>query len=148
MSGFALPIRHCLSGWFRYARCLFRAFWLSASAPFVLIPFLGQDFFPDTDSGQFILHVRAKTGTRIEETARLADQVETSVRQMIPPTEVDNILDNIGLPFSNINYIYNNTGLTGASDADILVTLKEKHHPTADYVRRLRERAPQPISRS
>ena len=115
---------------------------------FVLIPFLGQDFFPDTDSGQFILHVRAKTGTRIEETARLADQVETSVRQMIPPTEVDNILDNIGLPFSNINYIYNNTGLTGASDADILVTLKEKHHPTADYVRRLRERLPSAISRS
>jgi CzcA family heavy metal efflux pump len=109
---------------------------------FVLIPFLGQDFFPDTDSGQFILHVRAKTGTRIEETARLADQVETSVRQMIPPAEVDNILDNIGLPFSNINYIYNNTGLTGASDADILVTLKEKHHPTAEYVRRLRAQLP------
>jgi CzcA family heavy metal efflux pump len=109
---------------------------------FVLIPFLGQDFFPDTDSGQFILHVRAKTGTRIEETARLADQVETSIRQMIPPAEVDNVLDNIGLPFSNINYIYNNSGLTGAGDADILVSLKEKHHPTADYVRRLRERLP------
>jgi CzcA family heavy metal efflux pump len=109
---------------------------------FVLIPFLGQDFFPDTDSGQFILHVRAKTGTRIEETARLADLVETSVRQMIPPAEVDNVLDNIGLPFSNINYIYNNSGLTGAADADVLVSLKEKHHPTADYVRRLRERLP------
>jgi multidrug efflux pump subunit AcrB len=109
---------------------------------FVLIPFLGQDFFPDTDSGQFILHVRAKTGTRIEETARLADQVETSIRQMIPPSEVDNVLDNIGLPISNINYIYNNSGLTGAADADVLVSLKEKHHPTADYVRRLRERLP------
>src|ERR1700760_541892 len=109
---------------------------------FVLIPFLGQDFFPDTDSGQFILHVRAKTGTRIEETARLADQVETSIRQMIPPSEVDNVLDNIGLPISNINYIYNNSGLTGAADADILVSLKEKHHPTEDYVRRLREQLP------
>jgi CzcA family heavy metal efflux pump len=109
---------------------------------FVLIPFLGQDFFPDTDSGQFILHVRAKTGTRIEETARLADQVETSIRQMIPPSEVDNVLDNIGLPISNINYIYNNSGLTGAADADVLVSLKEKHHPTGDYVRRLRERLP------
>jgi CzcA family heavy metal efflux pump len=109
---------------------------------FVLIPFLGQDFFPDTDSGQFILHVRAKTGTRIEETARLADLVETSIRQMIPPAEVDNVLDNIGLPFSNINYIYNNSGLTGAADADILVSLKEKHHPTAEYVRKLRERLP------
>jgi multidrug efflux pump subunit AcrB len=109
---------------------------------FALIPFLGQDFFPSTDSGQFILHVRAKTGTRIEETARLADLVETSIRQTIPRTEVDNILDNIGLPFSNINYVYNNTGLTGAADADVLVSLKEKHHRTADYVRTLREKLP------
>src|SRR6202035_3615349 len=81
---------------------------------FALIPFLGQDFFPNTDSGQFILHVRAKTGTRIEDTARLADQIETTIRQTIPASEVDNILDNIGLPSSNINYIYNRSGLTGA----------------------------------
>jgi CzcA family heavy metal efflux pump len=109
---------------------------------FILIPFLGQDFFPDTDSGQFILHVRAKTGTRIEETARLADLVETSIRQTIPPTEVDNVLDNIGLPFSPINYIYNKSGLTGAADADVLVSLTDKHHRTADYVRTLREKLP------
>src|SRR5258707_10028904 len=109
---------------------------------FVLIPFLGQDFFPNTDSGQFILHVRAKTGTRIEETARLADLVETSIRQMIPPAEVDNVLDNIGLPFSPINYIYNKSGLTGAADADVLVSLTDKHHRTADYARTLREKLP------
>jgi multidrug efflux pump subunit AcrB len=109
---------------------------------FALVPFLGQDFFPDTDSGQFILHVRAKTGTRIEETARLADQVETSIRQTVPPAEVDNILDNIGLPFSNINYVYNRSGLTGAADADVLVSLKREHHPTADYVRTLRDKLP------
>ncbi len=109
---------------------------------FALIPFLGQDFFPETDSGQFILHVRAKTGTRIEETARLADLVETSIRQTIPPAEVDNILDNIGLPYSSINYIYNASGLTGAADGDILVSLKQKHHRTADYVRTLREKLP------
>ena len=109
---------------------------------FALIPFLGQDFFPDTDSGQFILHVRAKTGTRIEETARLADQVEGTIRQTIPSSEMDNILDNIGLPYSSINYIYNRSGLTGAADADILVSLKEKHHRTADYVRLLRDRLP------
>jgi multidrug efflux pump subunit AcrB len=109
---------------------------------FTLIPFLGQDFFPDTDSGQMILHVRAKTGTRIEDTARLADLVEGSIRQTIPSAEMDNILDNIGLPYSNINYIYNRSGLTGAADADILVSLKEKHHRTADYVRTLRERLP------
>ncbi len=109
---------------------------------FALIPFLGQDFFPDTDSGQFILHVRAKTGTRIEDTARLVDQVETTIRQAIPASEVDTVLDNIGLPTSNINYIYNRSGLTGAADADVLVSLKEKHHPTADYERTLRTSLP------
>jgi multidrug efflux pump subunit AcrB len=108
-----------------------------------LVPFLGQNFFPDTDSGQFILHVRAKTGTRIEETARLVDLVEGSIRQRIPSAETDNILDNIGLPYSNINYTYNRSGTTGAADADILVSLKEKHHPTADYVRTLRDKLPQ-----
>jgi multidrug efflux pump subunit AcrB len=108
-----------------------------------LIPFLGQDFFPDTDSGQFILHVRAKTGTRIEETARLVDLVEGSIRQTIPSSEMDNVLDTIGLPYSNINYIYNRSGLTGAADADVLVSLKEKHHRTADYVRTLRDKLPQ-----
>ncbi|RXH56448.1 efflux RND transporter permease subunit [Granulicella sibirica] len=105
---------------------------------FLLVPWLGQDFFPDTDSGQFILHIRAKTGTRIEETARLADEVEGSIRQVIPAGELENVLDNIGLPFSSINYIYSRSGLTGAADADVLVSLKEKHHATADYVRRLR----------
>ena len=109
---------------------------------FALVPFLGQDFFPDTDSGQFTLHVRAKTGTRIEETARLADEVEGAIRQTIPTNEMDNILDNIGLPYSNINYIYSNSGLTGAADADILVSLKEQHHRTSDYVRTLRETLP------
>src|ERR1700729_4100163 len=110
---------------------------------FALVPFLGQDFFPDTDSGQFILHVRAKTGTRIEETARLVDLVEGSIRQAIPSAEMDNILDNIGLPYSNINYMYNRSGTTGAADADILVSLNERHHPTADYVRVLRDKLPQ-----
>jgi CzcA family heavy metal efflux pump len=118
------------------------AFLIACICVFALIPFLGQDFFPDSDSGQFILHIRAKTGTRIEETARLADQVENGIRQTIPPSEVNNILDNIGVPVSSINYIYNNSGLTGAADADVLVSLNEKHHPTADYVRTLRETLP------
>jgi len=105
---------------------------------FVLVPFLGQDFFPESDSGHFILHVRAKTGTRVEETARLADEVEQYVRTVVPADEMDNILDNIGLPFSSINYMYNTSGLTGEADADILVSLKEKHRPTREYVRTLR----------
>ena len=94
---------------------------LSAGA---LIPWLGENFFPDTDSGQFILHLRAKTGTRIEETARLADLVENSIRRVIPPQELDNILDNIGLPYSAINFIRSTSGTIGAGDADILVSLK------------------------
>ncbi|WP_263366723.1 efflux RND transporter permease subunit [Edaphobacter bradus] len=118
------------------------AFLVVCLLAFALIPFLGQDFFPDTDSGQFILHMRAKTGTRIEDTARLADQVEGSIRETIPSAEMDNVLDNIGLPYSNINYIYSRSGLTGAADADILVSLKEKHHRTADYVSTLRDKLP------
>jgi CzcA family heavy metal efflux pump len=105
---------------------------------FVLVPFLGQDFFPESDSGHFVLHVRAKTGTRVEETARLADEVEEYIRTVVPASEMDNILDNIGLPFSSINYMYNTSGLTGEADADILVSLKEKHRPSREYVRTLR----------
>ena len=107
-----------------------------------LAPWLGENFFPDTDSGQFILHLRAKTGTRIEETARLADLVENSIRRVIPAQELDTILDNIGLPYSAINYMHSTSGLIGAADADILVSLKENHGPTADYVRELRKSLP------
>ena len=115
---------------------------LSCLAAFLLVPWLGQDFFPSTDSGQILLHVRAKTGTRIEETARLVDLVEDAIRQTIPPDELDTILDNIGLPYSTINYMYNTSGTLGAGDADILVSLKATHRPTADYVRELRQRLP------
>ena len=112
---------------------------------FLLVPWLGQNFFPASDNGQFILHMRVKTGTRIEETARLCDLVETSIRQQIPAQEVDNILDNIGLPYSTLNYMHATSGLIGAGDGDILVSLKEKHHPTADYVRELRRTLPRDI---
>src|SRR5580693_234150 len=115
---------------------------LGCLAVFLLVPFLGQDFFPSTDNGQFILHLRAKSGTRIEESAKLCDLVEGSIRREVPNQELDNILDNIGLPYSSINYMHSTSGLIGAGDADILVSLKEKHHPTADYVQRLRETLP------
>ncbi len=111
-------------------------------AAFLLVPWLGQNFFPASDNGQFILHLRAKSGTRIEETARLCDLVESSIRRQVPPQEMDNILDNIGLPYSTINYMHSTSGLIGAGDADIMVSLKEKHHPTADYVRELRKTLP------
>jgi multidrug efflux pump subunit AcrB len=109
---------------------------------FLLLPFLGQDFFPSTDSGEFILHIRAKTGTRIEETARLADQVEASIRRKLPGEEVNNILDNLGLPYSPYNTMHLTSGIVGAEDGDILVSLNEDHHPTANYVRQLRRELP------
>jgi len=117
-------------------------FLLACLISLLLIPLLGQNFFPNNDNGSFILHVRAKTGTRIEETARLCDLIEQSIRSTIPPNQMDNILDNIGLPYSTLNTQHATSGLFGAADADILVTLNENHSPTADYVRTLRERLP------
>ena len=118
------------------------AFLLVCLSVFLLVPWLGQNFFPGSDNGQFILHVRAKSGTRIEETARICDLIEAYIRHQIPSSEVDNILDNIGLPYSAINYMHSTSGLIGAADADIMVSLKEKHHPTPDYVRDLRKTLP------
>ena len=110
---------------------------------FGLAPFLGENFFPTVDSGQILMHVRAPTGTRIEETARLCDLVEQSIRQIIPAGEMDNIVDNIGLPYSGINMAYSNSGTIGPADADVLISLKEGHAPTADYVKELRTLLPQ-----
>ena len=105
---------------------------------FLLAPWLGNDFFPNTDGGQFILHMRAKTGTRAEETARLADLVEDFIRTKVPAGDLDNIIDIIGQPYSGLNTMYSSNGMIGPADADIMVSLKEGHHPTADYVRTLR----------
>jgi multidrug efflux pump subunit AcrB len=104
----------------------------------ILIPWLGRDFFPSVDSGTFKLHVRAPTGMRIEETANLCDLVEQSIRKQIPTSEVHNVIDNIGLPYSGINLSYSNSAPVGTSDADILVTLSADHHPTDNYIRQLR----------
>jgi multidrug efflux pump subunit AcrB len=103
-----------------------------------LIPFLGQDFFPSVDAGIFRLHVRAHTGTRIEETAVLVDRVENAIRGAIPAGEIQGIVDNIGLPISGINLSYNDSGTAGPADADIMVSLKTGHQPTPNYVRSLR----------
>jgi multidrug efflux pump subunit AcrB len=108
----------------------------------LLVPWLGEDFFPSVDSGQFKLHLRARTGTRIEETARLCDLVEQSIRDEIPGGEIASIIDNIGLPYSSINLSYSNSAPIGSSDADILVTLSPKHRPTEEYVHDLRLKLP------
>jgi multidrug efflux pump subunit AcrB len=105
---------------------------------------LGQDFFPQVDAGQLRLHVRGRPGLRVEETARLCDEVEAVLRQEIPKRELQTVLDNIGLPNSGINQSYSSNGTIGTSDAEILIALDpEHHHPTAGYVRHLRELLPQ-----
>ena len=104
-----------------------------------LVPFLGRDFFPQIDSGQIRLHMRAKTGTRIEQTARLADEIENSIRTVIPADQLMTIVDNIGLPTSGINLSYSSSAPIGTADADILITLNAKHSPTVQYVKTLRQ---------
>ena len=106
----------------------------------LLVPWLGQDFFPAVDAGRFTLHVRTKSGTRIEEVARQVDQIEVALRQEIPKQQLQGIIDNIGLPYSGINLTYSNSGVASAADADIYVTLKENHGPTAEIIRKVRER--------
>jgi multidrug efflux pump subunit AcrB len=104
----------------------------------LLYPWLGQDFFPSVDSGQFKLHIRAQTGTRIENTALLCDRIDNAIRREIPKSELISIIDNIGIPYSGLNLSYTSTGVVSAADADITVALAEKHHPTDRYVQDLR----------
>jgi multidrug efflux pump subunit AcrB len=126
----------------RRRRFFVPAFLALCAAAFLLLPWLGRDFFPATDAGQFNLHFRAKTGTRIEETARLGDLVETSIREAIPESEISSIIDNIGLPYSSINMAYSNSAPIGTMDADVLVTLQPGHRPSDLYVHELRRKLP------
>lgn len=109
---------------------------------FALTPFLGRDFFPSVDAGQILMHVRTRVGTRVEESANQFAEIEKAVRQIIPGRDLDTVVDNIGLPSSGINMTYNNTGTIGSQDGEIQIKLAEGHHPTADYVRALREELP------
>ncbi|MFP5276915.1 MAG: efflux RND transporter permease subunit [Acidobacteriota bacterium] len=105
----------------------------------ILTPWLGQDFFPRVDAGQFKLHVRAHTGTRIEETAALCDRIERTIRQQIPANQLLTIMDNIGLPASSLNLSYSTSAPVGSADADIQVLLTEHHAPTQMYVQKIRQ---------
>lgn len=105
----------------------------------LLWSWLGSDFFPTIDAGQIKLHLRAPTGTRVEETARLVDRVDATIKQIIPAHELESIVDNIGLPFSGINLTYSNSSPIGPGDADILITLKEGHENTNLYIQQLRQ---------
>ena len=117
-------------------------FLVVSAASLGLAPFLGSNFFPEIDTGEIKLHVRAQTGTRIESTTALCERVEAFIRGVIPPVELRSVVSNIGMPISGINNAYSNSGGIGVSDADMLVTMNEEHEPTGDYVRRLREQLP------
>jgi multidrug efflux pump subunit AcrB len=130
---------HNLLGILLTRRVLFAVVFLGFCAgSWILVPFLGQDFFPAVDSGSFQLHVRAVAGTRVEETAKLVDQVEAVIKERIPAQELKGIIDNIGLPTSGINLTYNNSGTAGPADADVMVALQTNHQPTVNYIRQLR----------
>lgn len=135
--------RSVLIGCIAHSRVFVAGFLLFCLASPGLIPWLGQDFFPQSDSGQLRLHVRARTGTRIEETAKLCDLVEAQIRQVIPHSEIVNILDNIGLPYSGTNTSYSNNGTIGPADADILISLAEEHRSLAEYQLELRKQLPE-----
>jgi multidrug efflux pump subunit AcrB len=107
-----------------------------------LIPVIGSDLFPYVDAGQIRLHFRAPTGLRIEETAALCQRVEQAIREDIPASEINTILDNIGMPYSGINLTYSNSGVIGTSDAEVLISLKAKHRPSPEYIRELRRTLP------
>ncbi|MDR3764091.1 MAG: efflux RND transporter permease subunit [Acidobacteriota bacterium] len=116
-------------------------FLLFCLASLGLLAFLGQDFFPSIDAGMIRMHVRARPGLRVEETARLCDDVESELRRQMPG-EVETILDNIGLPNSGINQSYSTSGTIGSGDAEVLISLNENHKPTADHIRKLRQELP------
>jgi multidrug efflux pump subunit AcrB len=113
-------------------------FLLLCLASFGLLPWVGEDFFPAVDGGQFKLHLRATSGTRIEETAILCDRVEAVLREIIPPKELSGIIDNVGLPYSGLNLSYSTSAPIGPGDADINVALAAEHKPTAEYLHQLR----------
>ena len=105
----------------------------------LLVSWLGQDFFPTVDAGQFKIHMRAHTGTRIEETAAICDSVENTIRSQIPANEMGAMLDIIGLPFTSTNLSYLNSAPVGTYDADIQVELAPRHRPTQQYVDKIRK---------
>jgi CzcA family heavy metal efflux pump len=109
---------------------------------FLLVPFLGRNFFPAVDAGNILMHVRTQIGTRVEETANQLADVQKAIRKIIPPKEIDTLADNIGMPISGINMTYNNTGVIGPQDGDVQIKLKEDHRPTVEHVQALREQLP------
>ncbi|MGA8901088.1 efflux RND transporter permease subunit, partial [Bradyrhizobium sp.] len=112
------------------------------AASFVMVPYLGQNFFPSVDAGQILMHVRLQVGTRLEESANRFTDIEKAIRKIIPPDQIETMADNIGMPISGINMTYNNTGVMGPQDGDVQIKLVENHPPTESYVKAMREQLP------
>ncbi|MDP3559572.1 MAG: efflux RND transporter permease subunit [Legionellaceae bacterium] len=133
---------HDVLKWILQNAVLFMGYFMGGVLLILLFlwPWLGSNFFPTVDAGQIKLHVRAPTGTRVEETARLASQINKMIREVIPAQELDGIIDNIGLPVSGINLSYSNSATVGPEDVDLLISLKKPHRPVLEYQRKLRSR--------
>ncbi len=134
--------RNLLAMALSHRRVFVVGFMAAVLVSFGLAPFLGGNFFPSVDSGQMTLHVRAPVGTRLEDASVLFGRIEDAIRETVPADEMGSVVDNIGIANSSINMIYNNSGIIGPQDGDIFVSLKANHHPTAGYVKRLRESLP------
>jgi multidrug efflux pump subunit AcrB len=126
----------------RHRAVFVTGFVLFVAASFLLVPFLGRNFFPNVDTGQILMHARVQVGTRVEESTNQFADIQKAIRRIIPPDEIATVVDNVGMPISGINMTYNNTGVIGPQDGDIQIKLREGHRPTADYVRALREELP------
>ncbi len=126
-----------------HARAVFVVCFLGFIATsFLLVPYIGRNFFPAVDTGSILMHVRTQVGTRIEESAGQFADVQKAIRRIIPSGEIETLADNIGMPISGINMTYNNTGVIGPQDGDIQIKLKEGHRPTAEYIKAMREELP------
>src|SRR3954463_12461146 len=122
-----------------HRKTLIIGFGVFVLASFALLPLVGRDFFPSVDAGLIKLHVRGVPGTRIEETERKFVEIEDAIRQVIPPDEIQTLLDNIGIPYSGLNLSLSEGALISAADGEIFIALKEGHRPTEQYVRRMRQ---------
>ena len=137
-----LAYREMLTMALRHRVVFVSCFMLFVVGTFGLAPYLGRDFFPQVDGGRILMHVRTHVGTRVEENAREFAEMEKVIRQIIPPEELETLVDNIGFPISGTNMTYNNTGTIGSADGEIQIGLSHEHRPTEEYVRILREELP------
>ena len=129
-----------LLAWALHHRALVvSGFGVFVALSFLLFPLVGRDFFPSVDAGLIKLHVRGQPGTRIEETEREFARMEETIRTVIPPSETETVIDNIGIPYSGLNLSLSEGALISAADGEILIALKQGHRPTPEYVRALRK---------